>query len=134
MAEKDFTDEVPASKYLSARILDWGTKTTLRIWGVDHNPELAMPTQEIYAMVKSYKNKPTIANPSEPFGYRYITKKRLLAILGKRLEDEKDDKGRNRLAPDLLGSLRDGYEMDDLPWDAMYRRATACGIDGYELE
>ena len=91
MTKKDFTDEVLASKYLSACILDWGTKTTLRIWGVDHKPELAMPTQEIYAMVKSYKNKPTIANPSDPFGYRYITKKRLLAILGKRVGDEKDD-------------------------------------------
>ena len=93
MTGKDFTDEVLASKYLSARILDWGTKTTLRIWGVDHKPEMAMPTQEIYDMVKSYKNKPTIANPDEPFGYRYIEKRRLLAILGKRLEDEKNDKG-----------------------------------------
>lgn len=93
MTGKDFTDEVLASKYMSARILDWGTKTTLRIWGVDHNPEMAMPLQEIYDMVKSYKNKPTIANPDVPFGYRYITKKRLLATLGKRLEDEKDDKG-----------------------------------------
>ena len=92
MTEKDFTDEVLASKYLNACMFGWGTKTTLRIWGVDHNPELAMPTQEIYDMVKSYKNKPTIANPDEPFGYRYITKKRLLAILGKRLEEEKDDK------------------------------------------
>ena len=88
MAGKDFTDEVLASKYLNACILDWGAKTTLRIWGVDHNPELAMPIQEIYAMVKSYKNKPTIANPSDPFGYRYITKKRLLAILSKRMDDE----------------------------------------------
>ena len=88
MAGKDYTDEVLASKYLNACILDWGAKTTLRIWGVDHNPELAMPTQEIYAMVKSYKNKPTIANPSNPFGYRYIEKKRLLAILSKRMEDE----------------------------------------------
>ena len=93
MAGKDFTDEVLASKYLSACILDWGAKTNLRIWGVDHKPEMAMPTQEIYAMVKSYKNKPTIANPDEPFGYRYIAKKRLLAILGKRMEDGKDDKG-----------------------------------------
>ena len=92
MTKKDFTDEVLASRYLSARILDWGTKTTLRIWGVDHKPELATPIPEIYDMVKSYKNKPTIANPNEPFGYRYITKKRLLAILGKRLEDEKDGK------------------------------------------
>ena len=89
MAEKDFTDEVLASKYLNARILDWGTKTTLRVWGVDHKPELATPIPEIYDMVKSYKNKPTIANPDEPFGYRYITKKRLLAILSKRMEDEK---------------------------------------------
>ena len=89
MTEKDFTDEVLASKYLSARILDWGTKTTLRIWGVDHKPEMAMPTQEIYDMVKSYKNKPTIANPDVLFGYRYIAKKRLLAILSKKMEDEK---------------------------------------------
>ena len=93
MTKKDYTDEVLASKSLSARTLDWGTKTTLRIWGVDHKPELAMPTQEIYDMVKSYKNKPTIANPAEPFGYRYITKKRLLAFLSKRMEDEKDAKG-----------------------------------------
>ena len=88
MAEKDFTDEVLASKYLNACILDWGAKTTLRIRGVDHKPELAMPLQEIYAMVKLYKNKPTIAIPNEPFGYRYIEKKRLLAILSKRMEDE----------------------------------------------
>ena len=88
MTEKDFTDEVLASKHLSARILDWGTKTTLRIWGVDHKLEIAMPTQEIYDMVKSYKNNPTIANPSEPFGYRYIAKKRLLAILSKRMDEE----------------------------------------------
>ena len=93
MTEKDFSDEVLASKYLSAHILDWGTKATLRIWGVDHKPELAMPTQEIYDMVKSYKNKPTIANPDEPFGYRYIAKKKLLTILSKRLEDEKNGKG-----------------------------------------
>ena len=91
MTKKDYTDEVLASRYLCARMLDWGS--TLRIWGVDHKPELATPIQEIYDMVKSYKNKPTIANPDNPFGYRYITKKRLLAILGKRLEDEKDDKG-----------------------------------------
>ena len=87
MTGKDYTDEVLESKYLNACILDWGTKTTLRIWGVDHNPELAMPTQEIYAMVKSYKNKPTIANPSDSFRYRYITKKKLLAILSKRMEE-----------------------------------------------
>ena len=40
---------------------------------------------------EKYKNKPTIANPDEPFGYRYIAKKRLLAILSKRMEDEKDE-------------------------------------------
>ena len=88
MTKKDFTDEVLASKYLSACILDWGTKTTLRIWGVDHKPEMAMPLEEIYAMVKSYKNKPTIASPYDPFVYRFIEKKRLLAILGKRMEEE----------------------------------------------
>ena len=93
MTGKDYTDEVLASKYLNACILDWGAKTTLRVWGVDHNPELAMPTREIYDMVKSYKNKPTIAKPGEPFGYRYIEKKKLLAILSKKMEDEKDDKG-----------------------------------------
>ena len=38
MAEKDFTDEVLASKYLNACILDWGAKPTLRIRGVDHKP------------------------------------------------------------------------------------------------
>lgn len=88
MAGKDFTDEVLASKYLRARIFETSTKTTLRIWGVDHNPGLATPIQEIYDMVKSYKNKPTIANPDEPFGYRYITKKKLLAILSKRMEED----------------------------------------------
>ena len=89
MAGKDFTDEVLGSKYLNVCILKSSSgKETLRIWGVDHNPELAMPIQEIYNMVKSYKNKPTIANPDEPFGYRYITKKKLLAILSKRMEEE----------------------------------------------
>ena len=88
MTGKDLTDEVLASKYLNACILEWGTKTNLRIWGVDHMPELAMPIQEIYNMVKTYKNKPTIANPDEPFGYRYITKKKLLAILSKRMEED----------------------------------------------
>ena len=92
MAEKDYTDEVLASQHLCARILDWGAKATLRIWGVDHKPELAMPTQEIYDMVKSYKNKPTIAIPKVPFHYRYIEKKKLLAILSKRLEEEKNGK------------------------------------------
>ena len=88
MSGKDFTDEVLASKHLNACILESRTKTTLRIWGVDHKPELAMSIQEIYNMVKSYKNKPTIANPDDPFGYRYIAKKKLLAILSKRMEDE----------------------------------------------
>lgn len=87
MTGKDFTDEVLGAKYLSASILRSNTKTSLRIWAVDHKPELAMPIQEIYDMVKSYKNKPTIANPDVPFGYRYISKKKLLAILSKRMED-----------------------------------------------
>ena len=91
MTKKDFTDEVLRSKYLSASILESRTKTTLRIWGVDHKPELAMPIREIYDMVKSYKNKPTIANPDEPFGYRYITKKKLLSILSKRMEEEEEE-------------------------------------------
>lgn len=88
MAGKDFTDEVLASKYLNACMIEFKTTPCLRIFAVDHKPELAMPIQEIYDMVKSYKNKPTIANPDEPFGYRYITKKRLLAILSKRMEEE----------------------------------------------
>ena len=90
MAGKDFTDKVLASKHLSAVKLVSGAKTSLRIWGVDHKPELAMPTQEIYDMVKSYKNKPTIASPYEPFVYRFIEKKRLLAILSKRLDNEEE--------------------------------------------
>ena len=88
MTEKDFREEVLRAKYLSAYMYESGTKTRLAICAVDHKPELAMPIQEIYDMVKSYKNKPTIANPDEPFGYRYITKSKLLAILSKRMEEE----------------------------------------------
>lgn len=88
MTGKDFTERVLGAKYLNACILESRGKKTLRIWAVDHKPELAMPIQEIYDMVKSYKNKPTIANPDEPFGYRYISKKKLLAILSKRMEEE----------------------------------------------
>ena len=85
---KDFTDEVLGATHLSACIIESRGKPCLRIWAVDHKPELATPIREIYDMVKSYKNKPTIANPDEPFGYRYITKKKLLAILSKRMEGE----------------------------------------------
>ena len=88
MTGKDFTNEVLASKCLGAVILGSRTKTSLWIWAVDYKPELAMPIQEIYDMVKSYKNKLIIANPDEPFSYRYIAKKKLLAILSKRMEED----------------------------------------------
>ena len=130
MTGKDFTDEVLASKYLNACMFGWGTKTTLRIWGVDHNPELAMPTQEIYAMVKSYKNKPTIANPDEPFGYRYIAKKRLLAILSKRMEEEKEDKGGKRLAQGLRTDPTAHTHPEEADCCKVYEAKRRLGTDG----
>lgn len=35
---------------------------------------------------------------------------------------------------DMPGCMHEGYELDDLPYDSMERRAVYCTVPGYELE